>query len=240
MTSEMVFDCLLVSQNVDVLRPMHYLLELLSIRTRVCMTPWRALDLLPTSHPDLIVLDWDLEDSGPKFLQKIRSSGDCKPTIVAISAGSKSIPGAHVVVPTPLTLESGAKSLGLAYAKMLYHHRRHARFDLMVPVTGTDQNHREISLTITNIGKAGVRLRISGKVEISDRLIFEFLLPGARKGIHVEARVLWLRQDVSGQGLIAGCEFVRIPPVDADILDEWCNDKCKVKKPVSEATLHVR
>lgn len=240
MTTAMVFECLLVSRNLDVLRTMNHLLELLAVRTRVCMTPWRALELLPTSHPDLIVLDWDQEDSGPRFLHRIWSSGDRKPTIVAISAGSRSIPGVHVVVPKPLTLESGAKSLGLAYAKMLSDHRRHARFDLMMVVHGRDKNHREISLTITDIGTEGVGLRTPEKIQVADRLIFDALLPGARKSIHVEARVLWSRQYASGQGFIAGCEFVRIPPVDAGILDEWCKDKCKVKSPASDAILHPR
>jgi hypothetical protein len=41
-----------------------------------------------------------------------------------------------------------------------------------------------------------------------------------------EACVLWNREHG-----VAGCEFVRIPPVDRDILREWLSNQCKVQKP---------
>src|ERR1044071_8935394 len=100
MTSEMIFECLLISRNVDLLRTMNRLLELLSIHTRVCMTSWRALELLPTSHADLVVLDWDQDDTGGELVRKIWSSESRrKPTVVAIVNGTRSIPGAPVLVP---------------------------------------------------------------------------------------------------------------------------------------------
>lgn len=240
MTSEMVFECLLVSRNVDLLRTMNRLLELLSIQTRVCMTSWRALELLPTSHADLVVLDWDQDDTGAELLRKIWSSESRrKPTIVAIANGTRSIPGAHVLVSKPLTLESGAKSLGIAYAKMLHDHRQHARHALMIPVVAIDQNNCEVPVTITDIGKQGIGLRTMEQIETDDKLSLDVLLPDARKSIHLEARVLWSRQYVSGQHVIAGCEFVRIPPVDADILNEWCRNKCKVKNPAKEVAFQA-
>src|ERR1051325_11087298 len=171
MTSEMIFECLLISRNVDLLRTMNRLLEMLSIQTRVCMTSWRALELLPTSHADLIVLDWDQDDTGSELLQKIWTSANRrKPTIVAISAEKRSIVGAHIIVSKPLTLESGAKSLGLAYAKMLHDHRQHARYALMIPVVAIDQNNCEVPVTITDIGKQGIGLRTMEQIETDDKL----------------------------------------------------------------------
>ena len=39
--------------------------------------------------------------------------------------------------------------------------------------------------------------------------------------------MLWIRE--YGR---AGCEFVRIPPVDATVLNEWLKSRIRVKKPL--------
>jgi hypothetical protein len=54
------------------------------------------------------------------------------------------------------------------------------------------------------------------------------LLRGAKKEIYVQARVLWVRD--YGR---AGCDFVRIPPVDRNVLHDWLTSKLlQIKKPL--------
>jgi len=237
MTSDLAFECLLVSQNIDLLRTMNRLLELLSIQTRVCMTAWRALELLPTSNADLIVLDWDQDaDSGSELLRTIwNSTNQRKPTIMAVSAEKKPIIGAHAIIPKPVTPESAAKLLGMAYSKMLFDHRQHARYSLSVSVIATDHAKHERPVTITDIGQCGVGLRTRGELRIGDILSFDLQLPDARKAIHLQARVIWSRQDRDAHTFTSGCDLVRMPPVDAVVLDEWCRAKFKVKSPVTKA-----
>jgi hypothetical protein len=127
----------------------------------------------------------------------------------------------------PVTTESGANCLKLVYARMLQDYRRHVRYAVMTPVVATNGENHAVPVTITNIGDGGLGLSTTKKVTVGDVLSFRLLLAGARRAIHVEARVLWTRE----YG-ISGCEYVRIPPLDLDILHDWLMRKCQVKKPV--------
>jgi len=86
---------------------------------------------------------------------------------------------------------------------------------------------RLLPVTITNIGDGGMGLSSREQLAIGDVLSFRLLLPHARRAIYIEARILWTREYN-----VSGCEFVRIPPVDLDILHDWLKSKCQVKKPL--------
>jgi len=126
----------------------------------------------------------------------------------------------------PLNSESCAKSLKVAYAKMLHDYRRHARHAVVIPLTAMDDSKREVPLTVMDIGYGGVGLHLKKQVQIGEVLSFHLPLPNARKSIFIEARVLWTRQ--FGR---TGCEFIRLPPVDLVILHNWLLERIQVKKP---------
>jgi PilZ domain len=79
-----------------------------------------------------------------------------------------------------------------------------------------------------DIGDGGVALRSDEAFIVGDTLSFRLLLPAARRDINIQARVLWTRD----HGRI-GCEFLRIPPVDVNILHDWLTQKLQVKKPLT-------
>jgi len=109
---------------------------------------------------------------------------------------------------------------------MLIDYRNHARSALMVSVGATDDMNRLLPITVTDIGYGGVGLRAQRMAVIGSVLTFSLLLPGARRMIHVEARVICNRD--FGR---MGCEVVRIPAVDLDILHTWLKQKTVVKEP---------
>jgi hypothetical protein len=229
MTPDMAFECLLVSSNPGVFGTIDRILRELSIRTSVCLSASRAFSLLAKGSTDLIVIDWEGEASS-ELLEEIWKSGRArKPTIVAISALDCRIPGAHVILHKPVTAESSAKSLKIAYSRMLQDHRVHARYALMISVMAVDETNRTVPVTVTDIGDGGVGLSTKVKLTIGDYLSFRLLLPGANRDIYIQARVLWTREYGT-----AGCEFLRIPPVDADILHDWLKRKSPIKKPLIE------
>ena len=230
MTAEMAFECLLVSQDTDVLCAVNRALEDLSIYTTVCMTPGRALELLPESNHDLIVIDWQNDQDASELLHEIWSGKRRKPKVVAIASPGRSIPGAHVVLPRPVTYEFVAKSMRVAYSSMVQDYRRYARYAVMSSLVATDQDNREIPLAITDISQGGVGFRTKEELAIGDVLTFNLSLARAKKPIHIQTRVLW-----TGAYGSAGSEFVRIPPVDLDILHDWLRSKCRIKKPLVEA-----
>jgi hypothetical protein len=183
--------------------------------------------MLAEGSTDLIVIDWE-GDASSDLLQDIwKSRMRRKPTIVAISALDGDIRGAHVTLRKPITAESGTKSLKVAYSRMLLDHRLHARYDLMLPLRATDDNNRSIALIVTNVGDGGVGLIVEQEVTIGQVLAFRLLLPGAKREIYIQACVRWTRQHGA-----AGCEFVRIPPVDLSILHDWLKSRARVKKPL--------
>ena len=103
---------------------------------------------------------------------------------------------------------------------MLQDHRRHARYALAASVVATDDRKRTVPVTILDIGDGGVGLRSEEELISGSALSFRLLLPGARRDIHIQARVLWTRKF----GRI-GCEFIRIPPVDVNILARMAEEQ---------------
>jgi hypothetical protein len=226
MTSDMAFECLLLSRDPAVVSTMNKLLGDLSISTNVCFSSSRALDQLSERSTDLIIVDW--EDDSADLLHRLREFGQWqKPTVVAVSSGDCGAPGVHVVLRKPVTEASGTKSLKAAYSRMLYDYRRHARYALMSSVQAVDDKHRRVDLLITDIGDGGVGLSSKEEFSVGDVLSFHLLLPGAARPIRIEARVQWTRKYGA-----AGCEYLRIPPADLNILHDWLKNRIQIKKPL--------
>ena len=114
---------------------------------------------------------------------------------------------------------------------MLYDHRRHTRYALMAKAVVTDDKNRSSEAMILDIDIGGWRSGISTKLELAlgDALSFRLHLPGTERAIYIQARVQWTRQ----YGAV-GCEFLRIPPVDVNLLHDWLTSKNQVKKPLVE------
>lgn len=228
MTPDMAFECLLVSRDPSVVCTLNRALDNLSISTKVCFSPSKALGELRSGSTDLVVIDWEDASSASELLNEIQKVDSVrKKTVVAVSPLDRYIPGTHMVLTKPVTAESGAKSLKLIYVRMLQDHRRHARYAVMTPVIATESENRFLPVTVTNIGDGGIGLSSREEVKVGGMLSFRLLLPNARRAIYIEARVLWTRE----YGTF-GCEFARIPPIDLDILHDWLKSKCKIKKPL--------
>lgn len=222
----MAFECLLISRDPAVVCVMNKLLDELSISTKVCLSPSRAFDQLAGRNTDLVIVDWD-EDSAELLTGIRKSNGWRKPTVVAVSPSNCTVRGADIVLPKPVTDSSVTKSLKAAYSRMLYDHRRHTRYALMSKVTVTDERGRSTEAIILDIGDGGVGISVKEEFAVGDVLCFRLLLPGADRTIYIQARVQWTR----AYGAL-GCEFLRIPPVDLNILSDWLTGKNQIKKPL--------
>jgi len=97
----------------------------------------------------------------------------------------------------------------------------------MESVNASDDSNRSVPVTIIDIGDGGVGLITKSDLVIGGLLSFRLLLAGAIREIYIQVRVLWTKE--YGR---AGCEFVRIPPVDVTILHDWLKRKIKIKKPL--------
>ena len=227
MTPEMAFECLLVSDDPSVFCTMHRILKDFSITTNLCPSAAKAIDMLGEGSTDLIVIDWDNESSGELIQEVSLSRLRQKPTILAVAGEDQPTTGAHVLVHKPVTREEGTKSMRTAYSRMIEDFRKHVRYALMSPVLATDENGRMLQVTVTNIGDGGVGLSTKDTLGRGQILSFRLPLPGIGKEISVQARVVWTRDYGVG-----GCEFVRIPPIDLQIMHGWLRSRCRIRKPL--------
>ncbi|MGA8270009.1 MAG: PilZ domain-containing protein [Candidatus Sulfotelmatobacter sp.] len=192
------------------------------------MSSSRALDQVSKGSTDLIVVD--LQDDSSDFVYKLRElTGWQKPTVMAVSPDDNAIRGADVVLRRPVTDRSVASSLKVAYSRMLFDHRRHVRYALMRTVSAMDDKGRIMDVTVRDIGDGGIGLSTKHQFSVGDTLSLRLLLPGTQRAIYIQARVRWTHD--YGK---AGCEFLRIPPVDLNILRDWLKSKNQIKKPVVE------
>jgi len=222
----MSFECLLVSRDPSVISPLNRILDTLSISTKICLSASKALKEVE-GNADLVVIDW-VEDSASELLNDIRRSNTAqKKAVVVVSTAGCPLPGTHLVLKKPLTIESGAKGLKIIYARMLQDHRKHARYAVMTPVLARDPDNRVVPVTITDIGDGGLGIMSREMISKGDALSLYLSLPNARRSIYIEARVLWTRDYGTG-----GCEFIRIPPADREVLQDWLRSKCRVKRPL--------
>lgn len=227
MTREMAFECLLVSEDPAVFCTMHRVLKDFSITTNLCMNTSQARQLLNEGGPDLIVMDWDSEAPSEFVRDLHNTSAPQKPTIVAVAGQDQPVPEGAIVLRKPLTFESGTESMRAVYTRMVRDFRKHVRYAVMEAVLATDQSQRSLRLTVTNIGDGGVGVTTNEKLGIGDVLSFSMPLPDTGREILVQARVLWTREYGA-----AGCEFVRIPHADLQVMLDWLKSRCRIKQPL--------
>jgi hypothetical protein len=131
------------------------------------------------------------------------------------------------------------KLVKAAYSRMLLDYRRYTRFAVMAPILATDENNDAALLTLTNIGEGGVGLTTNVEdaeaddalapkriLTVGSILSFQVLLQGLNNQIHIQARVVWVREYGA-----AGCEFVFISPHDRKVLHAWLEKKYPFKTP---------
>ena len=227
MTPEMEFECLLVSRDPALYCTINKVLRNFSITVEHCLSSSKASDVVTKGTHDLVVIDWEGEASS-ELLHAIWSlRNKKKPTMLVISDAGGTVPGAHVTLHKPVTLESGTESLKAAYSRMLLDYRLNARYAVMTHVTARDETGRSVSVTVTDLGDGGVGIRGKDSLGVGNVLSLGVHLAETPLPLHIQARVVWTREYGT-----AGCEIVSMPPVDREILRDWLKARTRVKKPL--------
>lgn len=227
MTPEMAFECLFVSRDPVLNSTIGRALRNLSIAVDHCIRPSDARRTITRGTHDLVIIDWE-GDGCSDFMRAIWSLPTRKkPTTVVVSDELTSVPGAHVTIHKPVTLESGTESLKAAYARMLLDYRLYTRHAIMAPGTATDESGHAFPITVTDLSEGGVGIKNSVQVVVGRILQLKVPLRDASMPLHLRARVVWTR----GYGT-AGCEIVDMPPVDRTVFRDWLKARIRVKKPL--------
>jgi DNA-binding NarL/FixJ family response regulator len=230
MTPEMVFECLVVSDDIQVLSLMSCGLDRLSIDVERCANPVKGMELLAKRDVDLVVCDCKGAPGETKLLNEaLTSDRKRKPTVITIvdgpllAFGAKSA-GAHVVIRKPLTPESSAQGLKTAYSRMVREERRAARCAIMSRVLARNKQGELIPITITDISEHGIGLFSKRKIDVGELLSFELTLSNASLSITVQARLLWTRHN------LAGADFQCMSEADRRFLYTWLEGRVRRKR----------
>jgi len=220
MTPEMVFECLVVSDDIQVLSLMKCALDRLSIDVERCANPVKGLELLAKRDVDLVVCDCKGAPGEIELVNGVLTSDrKRKPTVITVvdspflALGAKSA-GAHVIIPKPLTRESSAQGLKTAYSRMVREERRAARYAIMRRVLAKNQRGELVPITITDISEHGIGLFSKKKIDVGELLSFELALSNAMS-ITVQARLLWTRHS------LGGADFECMSDADLRFLHGW-------------------
>jgi len=220
MTPEMVFECLVVSDDIHVVSLINCALDRLSIDVERCASPVKGLELLAKRDVDLVVCDCKGAPGEMELLNGVLT-GDRKrkPTVITVvdspflALGAKSA-GAHVIIRKPLTRESSARGLKTAYSRMVREERRAARYAIMRRVLAKNQRGELVPITITDISEHGIGLFSKKKIDVGELLSFELALSNAMS-ITVQARLLWARHR------LGGADFECMSDADRRFLHGW-------------------
>ena len=227
MTPEMSFECLFVSRDPALCSTIQTVMRNFSIIVDHCLCSSEACQEIANGTHELVVIDWE-GDASFDFMKAIWNlTAKKKPTTMVISDDVASVPGAHVTLCKPVTLDSGTKSLKTAYVRMLLDYRMHARHAVRVCGTAKDENGQSFAIMVTDLSEKGIGIRNSVPVVVGTTLSLTVPLGGAPIPLHLSARVVWAR----GYGT-AGCEIVDMPPVDRVIFRAWLKARTQVKKPL--------
>jgi CheY-like chemotaxis protein len=226
MTATIKFEALIVSKNLAVLREVLEILEDLSAKVDVCMSPARAVDILHTRNVNLLVLDCDLGNGAAEIMKQSGKLKTCRPmSIVAlvddVVSGKDIIQaGANVLIFKPLTRWSRNDFCKHVYARMVKEWHLGNRYAVRLTVVAKDAKGRSVPITITNISKGGIGMSHCGGLLVADILHCRLCLPGTTQIIEFDARVRWTTRDDK-----AGANFATISALDDAVLCKWLQQK---------------
>jgi hypothetical protein len=226
MTPELAFECLFISRDPTLYSTIDRVLWNLSITVDHCLRPSEASQVIVKGTHDLVVIEWEGDESSSLIRTIWNLPKKKKPTTMVIS-DEVAVPGGHVTLRKPVTLESGTQSLKTAYARMLLDHRIHARHAVMTNAIANYANGEPFPITVTDISEGGVGIKNSMQIAVGTVLWLKVPLRDAPMPLHLQTRIVWTR----GYGT-AGCEIVDMPPVDRGVFRDWLKARTRVKKPL--------
>ena len=190
------------------------------------VTKYEALGerLVDTSDRiDLVILDLQLGTcKGPSLVQSIQKIERCPPVLIFSSSvtsnnEARQLTNLGVVgyvnehCPTQQILSVLAPHL----SPDSFNRRSNPRVTLGIPVSYAVGDSLSTATTL-NLSKGGIAIRTMTPLELSSKLRIRFRLPGTKREIEADARVVWTDQRV-GMGL----QFERVDGADQVAVDRF-------------------
>jgi len=209
------------------------LLQELAIGIERCLRADVAMELLARRKFDGIFADCDVP-GGRDLLQSVRRSRANQRSIAfAIQSGTMSVGsafevGASFVLYKPISMERARRSLRAAHGLMMRERRRHFRQELDTRVYLKMERDQDLQAVIMDISAGGMLIKTPEPVVLKHDLLLRFSLPGISVFIETNGQVMWA--DKTGR---AGIQFVSMPEVSQQLLDEWLLARARIEEPLA-------
>ena len=190
----------------------------------IVVTKYEALveQLVDTSNRiDLVILDLQLGTcSGPSFVQSIKKFERCPPVLIfssSVTSNNEARQLANIGVVGYINERCPTQQILSVLAPHLspdsFNRRGSPRVSLGIPVSYAVGDSLSTATTL-NLSKGGIAIRAMTSFKLSSKARIRFRLPGTKREIEADARVVWTDQR-GGMGL----QFERVDAADQVAID---------------------
>ena len=128
--------------------------------------------------------------------------------------------GASFVLVRPLSPTVLMRTLKASYPLMVRERRRSFRCPLQIPIYVSAGSRPEFMATSANISEGGIALTTPAGLQVGERVVLRFALPGLEDTAQISAEVCW--NDNAGR---VGMEFAQVPGPVKEQLVAWLADR---------------
>jgi CheY-like chemotaxis protein len=181
---------------------------------------------------EAIVVDLSFGHSAVYFMQQIRNSPSNRTVVTfAITNDQEDISlalkhGFSFVLERPLTAESIANTLKVAYGMIVRERRRYFRHPTVVPAVLQRKEASEVYVRTINVSEGGIAINTLIPLAVGLQVNIEFTLRDPKLMIKADGKVCW--QNANGD---AGLAFGFIPFDMASGLQQWLSLKLELQLP---------
>jgi CheY-like chemotaxis protein len=218
----MTLSALLVSVDKAATEVLRRVLDELGIGVELCPEFSRAAIRLAQDRFDVMIMDGESNAAVMGLLRETRLSRLNDSTLaVAVVSGQESIRemfslGVNFVVYKPVAYERALSSLRAARAVMRKEKRKNARATVHAQATVDYANVQQEKATLVDLGQEGMAVLFGKKMPPTNKIYFQFRLPGQSTSVRLSGQVVW--QDWNGRG---GVQFVDVPKASRKLLTEF-------------------
>jgi CheY-like chemotaxis protein len=171
------------------------------------------LSRLDREKPDLILIDYDMEDySGPELCSDIRENVDLRsvPILIAIPYAANYLEeecrraGADGCLVKPLNIDELLSKMSIYLNLKL---RQHPRSTVIFEIKGRNKDKDLFFGKTFNISEGGLGLETEQFILLGDRIHLNFILPGTDEIIAGAGKVVWSYEDKFADVFRYGVQF---------------------------------
>ena len=217
---------LLVSGDIQTIDTLCEFMEQLAMHVEVCSDIASAAGKLCHSKFDGVIVDFHDRAEALELLKKQREMTSYKSAVaIALLKNSDEMPsafraGASFVLVRPLSPTVLMRTLKASYPLMVRERRRSFRCPLQIPIYVSAGSRPEFMATSANISEGGIALTTPAGLQVGERVVLRFALPGLEDTAQISAEVCW--NDNAGR---VGMEFAQGPGPVKEQLVAWLADR---------------